>query len=475
MDLHVNLVYIGCISIVILLTGSFCILLSKMSSIYRPLINVSHSVKTNMTIPMCNYFMPERVPTFLFNGQAKKLVELLDELSKAETKETKQNSITRILTSIDLNMLYGDLDAMENFELECLHCVNSWLLHLIRFEFSIYLPKLKWIAATVARRLNVNVGGCSNVSFTYNWQHIRLKPNSVYDCRTLQSEDLVPRFRILSDSEGDSLWYFIKGHILMEARACNIFHGIIKLYSMEQDSSLIEVRETLAAICLEMKTILSVMSTYMHKNKVFLQHWPIIQELLKLPLYNGIRGLQNCWIFAMNFIVNVKKSDNEEINAMENAVWESLLPHQIKWMSKFKENSDTLMALCKHHNDNELYMLFEEFIRHIITWRAIHRSRASQFISSTLNDTYETTGSGKHKRLLDIQNLWDQRINDFSKLKQTIRVTRYLPQLIRTKLERNRVRSGGVMKQRASLHHDIIQIPQVHQRRLDRRASAFPS
>ena len=100
----------------------------------------------------------------------------------------------------------------------------------------------------------------------------------------------------------------------MEARACTILDGTVRLHSMEHDGSLIETQETLAAICNEMKTILTVMSNYMHKNKILLQHWPLIQELLKLSPYNGIRGLQNCWIFSMNFIVNVKKSNNEEHN-----------------------------------------------------------------------------------------------------------------------------------------------------------------
>ena len=159
---------------------------------------------------------------------------------------------------------------------------------------------------------------------------------------------------------------------------------------------------------------------------------------------------------------------------MESDVWKSLLPHQTKWMTQLKENSDKLMILCKHHNDNELYMLLEKFVGHIVTWRAIHRSRASQFISSTLKDTYETTGSGKHKRLLDIQNLWDQRISDFSKLKQTIRVARFLPQLIRAKVERNRARSNLMMKQRTSLQYDFIPWPRIHQRRFNRKTSVFP-
>ena len=474
MDFHVSLLYIICIIIIIVLNRSFFILLPKVASIYGRLINVNHGSQTTTTIPICNYFMPERVPTFIFHGQSKKLVELLDQLSTTEAKEMKQNSIKSILTSIDLEMLYKDLDEMTSFELECLHCVNSWLLHLIRFEFSIYIPKLKWIATTVARRLNVNVGGCSNVSFMYNWQHARLEPNSVYDSRTLQSEDLVPRFRILANSEGDSLWYFIKGHILMEARACKIFDGISKLHSLERDISLIETQQTLAFICHEIKTILTIMASYMHKNKVFLQHWPSIQELLKLPPYSGIRGLQNCWIYAMNFIVDVKRSNNEEINTMEDAVWKSLLPYQIKWMSQFKENSTTLMTLCKHHNDDELYVLLEKFVGHIITWRCIHRSRGSQFISSTLKDTYETTGSGKHKKLLDIQKLWDERISDFLKLKQTIRATRYLPRLIYLKLECNRARSAGVISRRASLQHESIQLPQIDRRQFGRRTSVFP-
>lgn len=285
-DFDINLINTVYIIIIILLAGNFFILLSKASSsIYRELVNVDPEAKITAVTPVCNYFMPERVPTFLFHGQGKQLVELLDELSIAETKEMKQNVMTRVLKSIDLKMLHNDLDQMTNFELECLHCINSWLLHLIRFEFLMYPPKLKWIATVVASRLNVNVGGCSNVSFTYNWQHTKLKPNSVYDSRTLQDGDLVPRFRIWSGSEGDSLWYFIKGHILMEARACTIFDGIARLHSMELDDSLIETRETLATICNEMKTILTVMSNYMHKNKVLLQHWPLIQELLKLSPY----------------------------------------------------------------------------------------------------------------------------------------------------------------------------------------------
>lgn len=189
---------------------------------------------------------------------------------------------------------------------------------------------------------------------------------------------------------------------------------------------------------------------------------------------HGIRGLQNCWIFSMNFIVHVKESANEELNAMENDVWKSLLPHQAKWMTQLKENSEKVMVLCKHHNDNELYRLLERFVGHIITWRAIHRSRASQFISSTLKDTYETTGSGKHKILLDIQHLWDQRINDFAKLKKTIRVARILPQLIPTKVEGNRTRSY-LMKRRTSLQYDFIPLPRLQQRRFNRRISVFPS
>lgn len=463
MSMLINLSYIMCIiiTIVMLLAGSIFISLPKAFSIYGRLIAGKHSAEVTTDISICNYFMPARVPTFLFDGQSKKLVELLDELSTTKTKDMKHNLIIRILTSFDLKRLHKDLDEMTNIELECLHCVSSWLLHIIRFEFSVYPPKLEWIASTVAKRLGVNVGGCSNVSFIYNWQHISLQPNSVYDSRTLKSEDLVPRFRIFSNSESDSLWYFIKGHILMEARACNIFDGITKLYSMEKNCSLIMALETLAYICHEMKTILKVMSSYMHKNKVLLQHWPLIQELLKLPPHNGIRGLQNCWIFAMNFIVNVKQSDNEELNSMENDVWGSLLPHQMKWMSKFKENSDTLMMLCKRHNDDELYMLLETFVGHVITWRAIHRSRGSQFISSTLASTYETTGSGKQMKLLDIQNLWDQRISDFSKLKQTIRVARYSSQLVHAKLEHNRAPSGRLKNPRVSLQHETIRLPKI--------------
>ena len=385
----------------------------------------------NGPISVWNYFLPERIPCFMFDDECKKLVSLLDDLSTAKTKPEKRNRVCSTFVSMDLQKLHQELNKMTTFELECCHCVIGWLLHVIYFELSIQDPTLESVAAFVGNLLNVTIGGSSNASFAYNWQHVTLKPNSIYDARALNDENIVARFKILSTDESDSLWYFIKGHILMEARACDIFDGIMAVYTTGPHGSLILLRETLSSICIRMKEVLATMSTYMHKNKVLLKHWPKIQQLLKLPGYDGIVGLQNCWILAMNFVVNVKPSDDPELRRLEANAWKYLLPHQRDWIVKFKDNSNYLMALCKSYHDNQLFSLFEKLVEHVITWRAIHRSRASQFIGSTLENTYESTGSGRQKKLSEIQNQWDGRIKDFLRLKKAIRRNKHLSQFCR--------------------------------------------
>jgi hypothetical protein len=450
--------------IVLLIVWIGLALFRNVSSEFDLSNNETNDLISGESIAICNYFMPQRVPCFIFNGECNKLVGLLDELPIVKTKEMKNSLVVRALTSLNLEKFNKELNEMTNFELECLHCVNSWLLHLIYFELSIYHAKLKWIAYSVGKLLHASFGGSSNVSFTYNWQHVTLKPNSFYDARTLTDENIVRRFRMFSNEESDSLWYFIKGHILMEARASNIFDDIIKLYTIDQDGSLVLLRETLSSICYEMKTILTIISSYMHKNKVLLKHWPTIQQLLQLPTYDGMSGLQNCWIFAMNFIVNVKQSNDEEINRLEQSVWKYLLPYQRDWMLKFKQHSEYLMLLCKSYDDDELFLLFEKLIAHVITWRAIHRSRASQFISSALTTTYKST-SGRQLKLSDIQRQWDQRIKDFSDLKQTLRTTNFLCKFIRGVRQRERTRLSENISRRLSLQYENIEQEQYRKHR----------
>ncbi|CAF1112540.1 unnamed protein product [Adineta steineri] len=290
--------------------------------------------------------------------------------------------------------------------------------------------QLQSLANTVANYLGVAVGGCSNVSFIYNWQHKHLEPGSLYDPRTLNTDCIEPRFIILSEEESGSLWYFIKGHILMEATACNIFDHIMQLYEIDFNDNgvfhletLTKCREALSSMSLELKTLLTIMSSYMHQNKILLKHWPYIQQLVMLPLYDGMSGIQNCWLFALSYVTNAEQSKNGEVKIEEEAVWTHLLPHQTALMLKFKERSKHLTMLCKHLNDDEIFTLYENFIGGVITWRAIHRSRASQF-TSILPDSFETTLPTDFFNLKRLQKVWDNRINDFVKLKSAVRGVR---------------------------------------------------
>ena len=401
----------------------------------------------------CNYFMPERVPCFQFHCECYKLVRLLDAIPAMTIKKEKNRFILGALDSIDIQVLNGELDMMQKFELECLHCVINWLLHLIYFECSVYDEKLMYIAGLVADLLEVCVGGSSNVSFLYNWQHVDIETGSFYDARTLTSENVQARFQILPGEVGDSLWYFVKGHILMEARACAIFDGIIKLYTMDEHKSIALLRETLSSACDELKSILAVMSLYMHRNKILLEHWPVIQRLLGLPTFDGIRGLQNCWLFAINLIVNVRTSHDEEIQQIDDSVWKHLLHSQRKLMLKFKQNSDHLMVLCKNCGDHKLFSLFHKFVSHVLIWRSIHRSRASQFIGSSMMNAYKSTGSNQPRMLRDIQDQLDGRIKDFVHLQVKIRMALFQSKVSRRRRQHQQKASSENTRRRMTEPH----------------------
>jgi len=271
------------------------------------------------------------------------------------------------------------------------------------------------------------------VTFLYNWQHISLKPGDLYNPRELNNTNILPRFKILLN-QSDSLWVFLRSHILMESNATNIFDNIITLYSLKDKyenqlipfynkySLVAQVHSCLYLINKHMKDILQLMTENIHSNKVFLQDWKTIQSVLKLPNFDGIVGSQNCWILALNIIVNVNSPENKHNQLLENIAWKHLLPNQRKVMEYYKKNSENLIYLVQTLNEPKLSVLLQELISNIILWRSVHRSRSLQFMKSTMNEVYETS-IGIDKNINQIQQQLDSRIKEFSNLKAKISST----------------------------------------------------
>jgi hypothetical protein len=374
-----------------------------------------------------NFFMPPVVPNFDFGCEAGKLVKLLDTLSNSNLNEA---TVHLEIAEIDFQSLEREISQKKTFELECLHCVLGLLLHIIYFNYKVYIPQLVEISNQVAKILNASVGGSCNVTFLYNWQHVSIKPGETYNSRDLNSTNIVPRFQIFSNQK-ESLWTFLKAHILMESKACLIFDNIIDLYTLKEkfEHNLInrqqlvaEIYSNLNSINLHMINILSLMKENIHSNKVFLQDWKTIQNFLKFPNYDGIVGLQNCWLLALNYIVNVTQPENVHNKHLEIIAWKHLLPNQRFIMEHFKTNSQFLFSFVLEINHPPSSLLLQEFVRNIILWRSVHRSRALQYISYKNNsdlDNYETS-VGIEKNVNQVKHQLDSRLKEFSLLKTRI-------------------------------------------------------
>merc|ERR1719413_272282 len=111
------------------------------------------------------------------------LVAWLDALC-SEPLEQVPPSLLEDPQAITLRGIESEREMSKQSELVCNKVVTGWLLHRVTTETDQVPPLLVTLDRVLADRLGCGVGGCSNLSFYYNWQHPDLEPGSPYDART---------------------------------------------------------------------------------------------------------------------------------------------------------------------------------------------------------------------------------------------------------------------------------------------------
>jgi len=369
-----------------------------------------------------NFCMPELVPDFRFNGrpQMQLLVAWLDALCETSRGSAAALELTGNPQVLCIDDLMREWTASTQHELLCAKVVTGWLLQRIRSETPEYPPVLLAADKALAAKLGGYIGGCSNLSFFYNWQHPSLQPGTCYRMEEflgLFSGDgqtsLRCRFVPLGGQVCSSFEAFILGHVEMEAKAClmcrsalQVQHSILKGEDATEDMLRMAERG---------EDMFDSFQHWFNENRVRLDHWSDIQATLRLPEYTGMGGVQNTSVFLVGEILGV--TDAAHPKNKEGAAEAHFVKHQRQVVQFFKERRNVLRDHVQGFGSSKLERAcFERLVRASLRWRASHRARVLKYVRAAQTGQEYQTSTGQLTDTKMLAEQFDSRMEEFAML-----------------------------------------------------------